>query len=39
MFIEQMGLNIDYPLYKTWNLKLRYAKEAMYIKRVAFWWG
>ena len=37
MFIEQMGLNIDYLLYKRWNLTLRYAKKAMYIKRVAFW--
>ena len=36
MFIEQMGLNIDYVLYKRWNLKLTYAGKSMYIKRVVF---
>ena len=37
MFVEQMRLNIDYVLYKRWNLKLTYAGKSMYIKRVALW--
>ena len=34
-----MGLNIDYVLYKRWNLQLTYAGKSMYIKRVAIWSG
>ena len=37
MFVEQMRLNIDYVLYKRWNLKLTYAGKSMCIKRVALW--